>query len=358
VRLSFVYPSSGEVTGGIAVLYHFANGLSQRGHEVHFLHGTAFPGRVDDVADLPPLCTEADVHHHIVDSFDQPGLPEADVIFVPHAPRRLGRPASFVQGYKMLSDEVERGSFLGPGPKFCVASWLCEAGVSAYGADPASMVHTPIGIDHDLWQPRHGFGAAQRPIDVAAMAHIHREKGWPVLAEAIERLLAIRPGLRIVAFGRYPTAIPDGVEMLDEVDAETLVDDVYGRCKVFVQSSRHEGFGYTPVEAMACGAALVTTDCGGSREYAIHGSSALVVPPDDPTALAAAVAELLDDEARRSAIARVGERLVRRFDWETGTSILERYLEDYLERPEHYAGGTYEVSGPGWIPPATVRGER
>ncbi len=71
-------------------------------------------------------------------------------------------------------------------------------------------------------------------------------------------------------------------------DPERLVSDIYDRSRVFVQASHYEGFGFTAVEGMACGAALVTTDNGGSRDYAFHGETALVVPPGDVDGLAEA----------------------------------------------------------------------
>jgi len=111
---------------------------------------------------------------------------------------------------------------------------------------------------------------------------------------------------------------------------------VYNATRVFVQASRHEGFGLTPVEAMACGAALVTTDCGGSRDYAFADETAIVVPPEDPMALADAVESLLDDDERRAALAAAGERLVRTFRWERTSVLLEAFLERYIADPAFF----------------------
>ncbi len=64
---------------------------------------------------------------------------------------------------------------------------------------------------------------------------------------------------------------------------------------VHMVASWEEGFGMTGAEAIACGAALASTDTKGSRDYAMHGSTALVSPPRDPRALADNVLRLLDD---------------------------------------------------------------
>jgi glycosyltransferase involved in cell wall biosynthesis len=91
------------------------------------------------------------------------------------------------------------------------------------------------------------------------------------------------------------------------------------------------------VEAMACGCALVTTDNGGSRDYAVDGETALVVPPGDPIALAVAAERLIRDGAIRTRLAASGSELVRsRFDWDNTAAVLEPRLEAYLADPGRY----------------------
>ena len=102
---------------------------------------------------------------------------------------------------------------------------------------------------------------------------------------------------------------------------------------MFVQASHHEGFGFTPIEAMGCGCALVTTDNGGSRDYASPGETALVFPAGDAMGLAHGTETLLRDDARRQELARNGERYVRRFDWDVGAELLEANLRRYLAAP-------------------------
>jgi glycosyltransferase involved in cell wall biosynthesis len=84
---------------------------------------------------------------------------------------------------------------------------------------------------------------------------------------------------------------------------------------VFVLASRYEGGPYAPLEAMRVGTPVVVTDVIGSRDTVEHGRSGLVVPPDDPDALAAAVVRLLADPDLRRRLAGGGRaRLAERFD--------------------------------------------
>jgi glycosyltransferase involved in cell wall biosynthesis len=68
-------------------------------------------------------------------------------------------------------------------------------------------------------------------------------------------------------------------------------------CSVVVLPSRREAFGRVLVEAMATGVPVVATAVGGIPEVCIDGVTGLLVPPDDPDALAVAIALTLTDQA-------------------------------------------------------------
>jgi glycosyltransferase involved in cell wall biosynthesis len=336
VILSFVYPSSPDRTGGVTVLYELANACARRGHQVRFVHGPLTPYRVRTLDQLPPFRFDERVEHHLVDRLDDPGLPAGDVVFGGTAPRRLGLPVDLVQGFRMLREDVERDLYRSPLPKVCVASWLVDIGIR-HGAPPEQLWYVPLGIDHRTFAVRTPQGG--RPYDIAMLSHPHREKGLRVGVAALVTLRRRVPDATAVVFGIDPPAesLPDWVRFRRAPDHASLADEIYNHSRVFVQPSFHEGFGYTAVEAMACGCALVSTDNGGSRDYAVDGETALVVPRGDPGALAAAAERLLRDEAERSRLALAGMALVRaRFDWDNTAALLETRLEAYLAEPERY----------------------
>ncbi len=332
--VSFIFPSSRERTGGVTMLYEFANALARRDHVVHFIHGPAWSERVATVDEIS-FRFEPSVRHHIVDTLDDPTLPHADVVFggeVTH----LGNPAVIVQGYRLLSAELDALAYRSARPKICVAQWLVDVG-RYYGVPEHQLVHVPLGLDHELFAMR--VPPNQRTIDVAMLYHPSPEKGWNVGRRVLEVLTERLPNLRATVITLAPpprvNRPPDTVEMVSLSQRE-LADEIYNRAKVFVQASHHEGFGLTALEAMACGAALVTTDCGGSRDYAIPDETALVVPAGDATLLADRVERLLTDESRRIALAKCGAESVYGFDWDRSGFLLEQFLERYVADPAAY----------------------
>ena len=125
------------------------------------------------------------------------------------------------------------------------------------------------------------------------------------------------------------------VRMLGRVADEDLADLV-GAADIFVMACRtrwggleQEGFGIVFLEAAAAGIPQIAGRSGGSENAVVHGETGLVLDrPDDPAELAAAIEELLGDEARRAVMGEAGRaRAVASFDYD----VLARRLASALE---------------------------
>jgi glycosyltransferase involved in cell wall biosynthesis len=101
---------------------------------------------------------------------------------------------------------------------------------------------------------------------------------------------------------------------------------LYSSCKAFVYPSLYEGFGLPPLEAMACGAPVITSRIPSISETV--GSAALLADPRDVDDLARAIAEMLSDETKRRHFAEAGAEHVKKFTWEqTAIKTLEVYRQ-------------------------------
>jgi len=117
----------------------------------------------------------------------------------------------------------------------------------------------------------------------------------------------------------------DKVVFAGFVDAADLAT-LYACCAAYGSMSRFEGFGMTAVEAMACGAPVLVSNCGSLPE--VVGDAALLAPPDDVEAIADKIRRFLQDgELRKKYIAR-GYRRAADFSWDrTARLTLQTYLE-------------------------------
>ena len=101
---------------------------------------------------------------------------------------------------------------------------------------------------------------------------------------------------------------------------------LYSACRTFVYPSLYEGFGLPLLEAMACGAPVITSDTPSIRETV--GEAALLVSPTDSSGLTQAIVRLLDNAAERQERSVAGMRHVRKFSWEkTARATLDLYRE-------------------------------
>ena len=101
---------------------------------------------------------------------------------------------------------------------------------------------------------------------------------------------------------------------------------LYSSCAVCVYPSLYEGFGFPPLEAMACGAPVIAADVPSLHETV--GKAALLVPPTDVQQLARALVEMLTDEQKRAHFSRTGMEWAAQFTWErTAQQTLEVYRD-------------------------------
>jgi len=97
--------------------------------------------------------------------------------------------------------------------------------------------------------------------------------------------------------------------------------------------SPKEGWGITNVEAAACGTPAVASDSPGLRESVRHEETGLLVPADDPAALAAALQRLARDPAAVARLGRGGRAFAESLSWDTAAARTAAHLETLIRAP-------------------------
>ncbi len=202
----------------------------------------------------------------------------------------------------------------------------------------------PYGIDLDAFAATPAVhaaaaelraGHAPKPI-LTFVGKFRHYKGVNVLLEAMHRLDA---HLLIIGSGpleadlrhQATTGVADRVTFMGEVsDADKLVALHASDLFVLPSTNRAEAFGIVLIEAMACGLPLISTELGTGTSFVNqHEVTGLVVPPNDPVALAAAIQRLLADPDRRAQMAAAAQTRVRaEFSREI---MVQRMLDLYHE---------------------------
>jgi glycosyltransferase involved in cell wall biosynthesis len=197
----------------------------------------------------------------------------------------------------------------------------------------------PVGVETDVFKPP---TAPRVPGRIVAVSSSDSPmKGARVLLEAIAKLRTERD-VELVVVGR-PRAdgpVARAVDELDIADAVRFVTglpdpalaELFGSAEVAVVPSLYEGFSIPAVEAMACATPLVASRGGALPE--VVGDCGVLVEPGNPSDLAHALGDLLDDEARRRTLGAAGRRRVEeRYTWRAmAAATAELYAETAVAR--------------------------
>ena len=346
MRITFALPAPIRIPmGGAAVVYRYAGMLAARGHEVTVvsprrpqpgLRGVALDWAVQVRDRIHGVGTDAyysapGVRSLVVPRLGGSTVPPGDVVIatgvqtarpVAGLPPSAGASVYFIQGDETFADPTARETWHLPMARLTCASWLADA-VRAAG-EPVEAV-LPNAIDPDdfaLDRP-----LAEREYSVIALYHRHPVKGPDVLMEALALIRRARPDLPLRVFAARPPShrLPEGV---DAHIRPSLTDlrDLYNTSSVLLHPSRSEGWPLVPMEAAACGCAIVACANPGVSECFTAGVSMQAVPVGDGVALGQAALDVFADDAHRRRLAEAGREAVARTSWSASVDELEATL--------------------------------
>ena len=176
------------------------------------------------------------------------------------------------------------------------------------------------------------------------------QKGLDTLLAAMAQLVRRQPAIELRIAGRGKDAervrqlarelgIEPNIRLLGGVsDAERL--ELFAGASMLLMPSRFEGFGIVAAEAMAAGLPVIAAAAGSLPEVVRAPEGGILVPPDDPDALAEAIASLLESPERREALGRAARRIAREYSW---SAVAREHLR-FLRHVAAQVRGTHTPS--------------
>ena len=152
-----------------------------------------------------------------------------------------------------------------------------------------------------------GFREMAQAVAIARRTLADVEIEWRVYGDAL------------VAPGQITPYIPLGFL------PPSKLSEQYRQADILLSASWYESFPLFPIEAMACGLPVITTQ-PGTEDYAVHGETAEVVQARDPQSIADGLVKLVTDNEYRFRIAQAGNEKVREFTWARSVGRLESIL--------------------------------
>jgi glycosyltransferase involved in cell wall biosynthesis len=238
------------------------------------------------------LAAAGAVHYPLTIRLPSVAVPSAITL---HDVQHLDLPHLFSRGERAFRSLAYHRSARAARVVIVPSAFVRDRAVELLSLDAGRIRVVHHGIDHERFSPD---GEPREPF------LLYPARPWPHknharLYEAFARVRRDRPELRLVLTGGgHGSDFPDGVEARGNVSLDELVS-LYRRAAAVVFPSLYEGFGLPPLEAMACGCPVACSVAASLPE--VCGDAARYFPPNDPEEMAAAVEDVLADEARWSA---------------------------------------------------------
>lgn len=337
LKTVFLLPNKG-VGGGVRAIVRFGNELLARGHRVRIFYR-------DDIRGVTNRCRRmyrqlrGKTHDWLQDfkgpSFKygelEPRIFSSDELIVSmcarttfdvwNLPANIGVKILYCHGAEIENWEMMLESWKLPIPKIAVSSHLVDRVKTEVGQDIIGVA--PDGVDTSEYFPclpdkdRTGVGGSfgwSQSKDPASTIRVMRmlRRRLPMIPLYSFGCGRKSMELRNVIYKRQPTILE--------------ARKIYSRCKVWFLTSVSEGFGLPILEAMACGCAVVSTDCGGPRDIIVNGVNGFLVGVGNTGAMVCKIVALYQDDDLRKKICRNAMKTVRDFTWSEGAAKLENYL--------------------------------
>jgi glycosyltransferase involved in cell wall biosynthesis len=211
--------------------------------------------------------------------------------------------------------------------------------VEALQKYPHSPSNVPVvwnGVDTDIFKPnpenqtKNGF--------ILVVGRVGPGKGLEDLIDAVSSISNPNPTIHLMIVGdgslrnsleqrANVSGLKGRVHFEGHISDRNRLIDLYQKASLFVMPSHHEGLPTVILEAMACGCPVLATDVGGVPCVIEDGINGMLIPPHDPTRMAAAIQSLLKDPQKLNDLGMQARQTIdQRFSWnKIGAGYVDLY---------------------------------
>ncbi len=349
MKICFVLPKfTRQPIGGYKIVFEYANRLQSRGHDISILflnedalkqyHVPEFIRKtaVNYITSVEPKWFQLHENIKKVSSLEKnfmSSLENSEAVFATGVQTvefvknhfSFAKKLYLIQGYENwnVTEEYLHSTYQCGFLNIVVSNWLKDI-VDQYSSQDTILLKNPIdtSIYHCL-VPQ----IDRKDYTIGLLYHTEKIKGVEYALKAIEKLKDIYPNLSVKMFGMFPKPnnIPDWIDYKRGATQKETVE-IYNQVQVFLCASVEEGYGLTGLEAMACGACLVSTAYKGVLEYAENGYNALLSKVKDVDELVANVSIAFENTKLREELVNNGMESVKEYSWGRAIDKLESLI--------------------------------
>lgn len=332
-KLSIVYIMVWtKVCGGSKIILEYVNRLAQKGHNVSIVtydvKPTWFPIsnnvnfiQVPEEDDLEKYIPECDVLvatswkciYTAVES------QKAPVVFFEQGGSHLFEIEKLCEiKRKVVKDRFQLMPFL-----YTVSKYSSDKMKELYGRDSEIIYNA---LDSNIFYPR--VENQEQDKDIAITIIGSEEFKFKNIEEILQVIRRLKEKYPINLNWITQTKPERNTEEAIINPEQKRIGDILRNTDIYICNSEYESFGLPTLEAMTCGAAVITTDTGGMRDFVEDGENALVIKKHDSKDMEEKVELLINDKMLRKKIAIEGMKTAQRFQWENSVEKIEEYYRE------------------------------
>lgn len=335
MKINFIMPGLGE-SGGMNVIRTYAELMKKKGEDVVIycpvkafnLHRyTSKPkNKVHQfyctLKTVLEIITKNKSGIHWIWSVNGRSIRKADVTIatmwataysVNNLPNKCGKKFYFIQGYEIWdNEEFAKQSYMLSLKKIVISSWINKRLKQELNIGPFPVVIN--GIDSFFFNDKKN-NKNKTDICFLMLNHVLPKKGVRNGLMAFEKIRKIYPQCHLCMFGTCSSDnLPNWVEYYRDPPKEKLLS-LYNSSDIFIFPSLEEGWGLTPLEAMASKCAVVGTSTGFVLDLGVDHENMLISPPGDIDKMANNFIELIENIKLREKIQLNGYETAKKLNW-------------------------------------------
>ncbi|HBI33697.1 MAG TPA: hypothetical protein DEA43_00300 [Candidatus Moranbacteria bacterium] len=316
-----------KISGGIAVIFQHANRLKKRGYDVKILSLTNkndaswFPDQEIEI--LPFNKTKEILKSGEIDILIATAYSTAFTVDMAQTRRKI----YFVQSdeSRFFSDNEDLCSIIKktyslPLEYMTEALWIQKWLKNDCGKE---SYYVPNGLDENLFYKTKPLIVKTEKPRILLEGSI--DVPYKGMEDAYNAVKDLDCELWIVSNNGKPKSNWKYDKFFENVPFDKM-NEIYSSCDIFLKMSRIEGFFGPPMEAMACGCAVVVGKVTGYDEYIVDGENALVVEQGDVEGAKKAIQQLINDRELKNKLIEGGYKTVKNWTWNHSINLLEKVI--------------------------------
>lgn len=322
-----------KVCGGSKIILEYASRLAGKGHKINIVtydeKPTWYP--LSDKVNFIRVPNDEDIKNYI---------PKSDVV-VPTSWKCIrkaiesgkGPVAFFEQGGSHLFEidklserkkEVVLERMKLPPFIYTVSQYSADKIKEIYGKDSGIIYNA---LESSVFYPREKEREAEDISITIVGSEDFKFKNIGEILEVIRDLKEKYPIKLNWITQTKPTINEEGKDAIVN-PPQKVIGDVLRDTDIYICNSEYESFGLPTLEAMTCGAASITTDTGGMRDFVVDGENALVIKHHDKGDMKEKFERLINDRDLLHKIAKNGRDTASKFNWDNSISDMEKYFRE------------------------------